>query len=111
MTIFDWKTPAQAKVYTDAADRKRMAGQAMPLLAAGRTENENWPTASSASDPPQRNQTLNPPDGRSGGTRTPNPRFWRPVLWPIELHSYEAQALGYRPLEARPGTPMQARCR
>jgi hypothetical protein len=25
--------------------------------------------------------------GRSGGTRTPNPRFWRPVLWPIELHS------------------------
>src|SRR5947209_5954104 len=27
--------------------------------------------------------------GRSGGTRTPNPRFWRPVLWPIELHSSE----------------------
>src|SRR5262245_5646241 len=23
--------------------------------------------------------------GRPGGTRTPNPRFWRPVLWPIEL--------------------------
>src|SRR5215831_1361862 len=26
--------------------------------------------------------------GRSEGTRTPNPRFWRPVLWPIELHSF-----------------------
>jgi integrase len=33
MAIFDWDTPAQAKVYTDAADRKRLAAQAMPLLA------------------------------------------------------------------------------
>src|ERR1700733_14927025 len=31
--------------------------------------------------------------GRSGGTRTPNPRFWRPVLWPIELHSYDRKSL------------------
>jgi integrase len=33
MAIFDWDTPAQAKVYTEAADRKRMAGEAMPMLA------------------------------------------------------------------------------
>jgi integrase len=33
MAIFDWDTPAQAKIYTDAADRKRMAGEAMPMLA------------------------------------------------------------------------------
>jgi integrase len=35
MAIFDWDTPAQAKIYTDAADRKRLAAEAMPLLAAG----------------------------------------------------------------------------
>jgi integrase len=33
MAIFDWSTLNQAKVYTDAADRKRMAGQAMGMLA------------------------------------------------------------------------------
>jgi len=33
MAIFDWDTPGQAKVYTDAADRKRMAGEATPMLA------------------------------------------------------------------------------
>lgn len=38
MAIFDWDTPAQAKTYTDAADRKRLAGQAMPML--GRTKRE-----------------------------------------------------------------------
>lgn len=34
MAIFDWETPGQAKVYTDAADRKRLAGEAMPLLVS-----------------------------------------------------------------------------
>jgi integrase len=33
MAIFDWDTPAQAKAYTDAADRQRLAAEAMPLLA------------------------------------------------------------------------------
>ncbi len=33
MVIFDWDTPSQAKIYTDAADRKRLAGEAMPMLA------------------------------------------------------------------------------
>jgi integrase len=36
MAIFDWMTPQMAKVYTDKADRRRMTGQAMGLLAAGR---------------------------------------------------------------------------
>jgi hypothetical protein len=39
MAIFDWKDVRTAKVYTDKADRKRMAGQAIGLLAAGRSEN------------------------------------------------------------------------
>jgi integrase len=32
MAIFDWETPGQAKTYTDAADRKRLSGDAMNLL-------------------------------------------------------------------------------
>jgi integrase len=32
MAIFDWSTPSQAEVYTRAADRKRLAQAAMPLL-------------------------------------------------------------------------------
>jgi integrase len=32
MALFDWDTPGQAKIYTDAADRKRMAGEAMGML-------------------------------------------------------------------------------
>jgi hypothetical protein len=32
MAVIDWTTPAQAKVYTEAANRKRMANDAMPLL-------------------------------------------------------------------------------
>src|SRR3974390_14347 len=31
-----------------------------------------------------------PPPGRSGGTRTPNPRFWRPVLYPLSYPPPEA---------------------
>lgn len=34
MAMFDWDTPGQAKVYTDKADRKRMAGDAMGLIVA-----------------------------------------------------------------------------
>jgi integrase len=33
MAIYDWSTPAQAEVYIRAADRTRLASQAMPLLA------------------------------------------------------------------------------
>ena len=34
MAMYDWETPGQAKVYTDAADRKRLAAEGMPLLEA-----------------------------------------------------------------------------
>jgi hypothetical protein len=37
MAVFDWLTPAMAKIYTDKADRKRMSGQAMALLSEKRT--------------------------------------------------------------------------
>jgi integrase len=32
MAIYDWSTPGQAEVYIRAANRSRLAGQAMPLL-------------------------------------------------------------------------------
>jgi integrase len=32
MAIFDWKTPGQARVYTEKARRKKLAGGAMSLL-------------------------------------------------------------------------------
>jgi hypothetical protein len=35
MAIYDWSTPAQAKIYTDKADRMRLAGEAMHMLASG----------------------------------------------------------------------------
>jgi len=44
MAIFDWNSPGQAKVYTDGADRKRMAGDAMGLLVAEQMMFENCRT-------------------------------------------------------------------
>jgi integrase len=38
MAIFDWSTPAQAEPYIRAANRKRMAKDAMPLLTAFASE-------------------------------------------------------------------------
>jgi hypothetical protein len=38
--MFGWDMPAQAKVYTDAADRKRLAAQGMPLIVLPRSEGE-----------------------------------------------------------------------
>jgi hypothetical protein len=35
MAIFDWSTPAQAAVYTRAANRRKLAGGSMGLLASG----------------------------------------------------------------------------
>ena len=37
MAIFDWETPAQAKAYTDAADRRRLTSEAMGLLGRDET--------------------------------------------------------------------------
>jgi hypothetical protein len=33
MAIFDWKTPGQARIYTEKARRKKLAGGSMALLA------------------------------------------------------------------------------
>jgi integrase len=35
MAIYDWSTPHQAAVYIEAADKKKLAAQAMPLLELG----------------------------------------------------------------------------
>src|SRR5581483_9948932 len=35
MALFDWTTPAQAAVYTRAANRKKMAAENMGLMAIG----------------------------------------------------------------------------
>lgn len=40
MAIFDWSTIGQAEVYTRAADRKRMAGEAMSKINLDRSANE-----------------------------------------------------------------------
>jgi integrase len=39
MSIYDWSTPGMAMKYIKAADRKKMAAQAMGLLASGHSEN------------------------------------------------------------------------
>jgi integrase len=44
MAMFDWTTISQAKVYTDAADRKRLAGEGMFLINLGQTTNNNCRT-------------------------------------------------------------------
>jgi integrase len=43
MAIFDWKTPGQARVYTEKVRRKRLAGGAMALLEPERTKHETGP--------------------------------------------------------------------
>jgi integrase len=44
MAMFDWSTVSQAEVYTRAADRKRLAGDAMGLINLDRSENEDCRT-------------------------------------------------------------------
>jgi integrase len=39
MAMFDWSTASQANVYTKKAEQRRLAGDAMGLLLADRTEN------------------------------------------------------------------------
>jgi integrase len=47
MAMFDWTTVEMAEVYTRAAERKRLAGEAMSLISLDRSGNENCRT-----DPP-----------------------------------------------------------
>jgi integrase len=46
MALYGWTTASQATVYTAAADRKKLAGEAARLLGGDRTENEPAPPAS-----------------------------------------------------------------
>ena len=46
MALYGWTSSSQATVYTAAADRKKLAGEAARLLAGDRTENEPAPPAS-----------------------------------------------------------------
>ena len=48
MAMFDWSTISQAEVYTRAADRKRMAGDAMALINLDQSTNEECRTLSVA---------------------------------------------------------------
>lgn len=43
MALYGWTTASQATVYTAAADRKKLAGEAVRLLSRDRTENERAP--------------------------------------------------------------------
>ncbi len=43
MALYGWTSSSQATVYTAAADRKKLAGEAARLLAGDRTENEPAP--------------------------------------------------------------------
>lgn len=45
MAMFDWSTISQAEVYTRAADRKRMAGEAMGLINLDQSANDDCRTA------------------------------------------------------------------
>ena len=80
MALYDWTTAAQANVYTAAANRKRMAGEAARLLVGDQTANSDCPTG--IAPPKIRNDESGLARGLAGveGLRTPNPRFWRPVL-------------------------------
>jgi hypothetical protein len=41
MAIFGWRTLKEAERYTKAAEQKRIAAGAMPLLLTGRSQNES----------------------------------------------------------------------
>ena len=76
MASFDWRTPGQAKVYTDAADRKRLAGKGIGLLDADRNENADCRTENSGSVAPEENPGLNPPRVAGvEGLEPPTPGF------------------------------------
>jgi hypothetical protein len=53
MAIYGWESPKQAALYTRKANRKRLTGEAMHLLAAGRSENANMVPLSRVMVPPE----------------------------------------------------------
>jgi integrase len=80
MALYDWETAAQANVYTAAADRRQLAGEAARLLAGDQNVNSECPTEL----PHRENQTIFQSDkggtGGSDGTRTRDLRRDRPTL-------------------------------
>src|SRR5262249_32007794 len=53
MAIFDWSSPAVARLYTKKASKKKLAASAMPLLVADHTENADCRTENSATVAPK----------------------------------------------------------
>ena len=80
MALYDWETAAQANVYTAAADRRQLAGEAARLLAGDQNVNSECPTKL----PHRKNPTIFQSDkgggGGSDGTRTRDLRRDRPTL-------------------------------
>jgi hypothetical protein len=61
-----------AGIYIKRADKARLAADGASALKVSRQSVPKKEIRDLSALPK--------PDGRSGGTRTPNPRFWRPVL-------------------------------
>jgi hypothetical protein len=80
MALYDWETAAQANVYTAAADRRQLAGEAARLLAGDQNENKQCPTELSHLGNLMIFQNDNEVDGGSDGTRTRDLRRDRPTL-------------------------------
>jgi Phage integrase family len=80
MALYDWETAAQANVYTAAADRRQLAGEAARLLAGDQSANLECPTGL----PHPKNSLIfqkdNEGGGGSDGTRTRDLRRDRPTL-------------------------------
>ena len=72
--------PSQATTYTEAANRKKLASDDTKLLGGANSEHRDCRTRLSHRLETPICQRFPSVAGRSGGTRTPNPRFWRPVL-------------------------------
>ncbi len=77
--IFGWTTSQQADLYTRAARRKKMAGDAAKLLMPDRTENKRVPLSEAnieewdnRSQKEEEKQIVTKTNGGPGGTRTPN---------------------------------------
>jgi hypothetical protein len=80
MALYDWETAAQANVYTAAADRRQLAGEAARLLAGDQNENKECPTELPHLENLMVFQNDNEVDGGSDGTRTRDLRRDRPTL-------------------------------
>lgn len=81
MAIFGWKTIQEAEPYTRAARRKKMAGDAMPLMRRPKEDRESksgtkFPTADEGQFPTAaKTLTLNKEKKRWRSLRESNPSF------------------------------------